>query len=325
MPPGLSFQDRIEINLVANGVAQPIPFSTDYFAFHPDFFPYPGRPRARRPRRRHGLLRPPPAPPDQPPRRLGRLRRLPGRELLPRRRPRHPLRPLRPRPRRRHRRPRAGRVPDLHRLLDPRAAARRPRPAPQRAPRQRLRRRRLRLRHRARRPHGDDDPLGALPPPRDQGHRHRAPDLDVLLRPRAPRRRRRLPRRGARQRRPPDRQRLRRAAVAAAPQPLGARDLRLLRRQPARLRPHPARPRLRPLRGRRGPLRAPPQRLDRARRALGQGRGHPGRDPFRRRVHRQHRRLLAPGRAARRRQRAPLRLPPDLGRGRRRRPAASPG
>ena len=88
---------------------EPIPFSTDYFAFHPDFFPYPGRPRARRPRRRHGLLRPPPPPPDQPPRRLGRVRRLPGRELLPRRRPRHPLRPLRPRPRHRHRRPGAAR------------------------------------------------------------------------------------------------------------------------------------------------------------------------------------------------------------------------
>ncbi|HRO12916.1 glucan biosynthesis protein [Amaricoccus sp.] len=41
LPPGLSFQDRIEINLVSDGVAQPIAFSTDYFAFHPDFFPFP--------------------------------------------------------------------------------------------------------------------------------------------------------------------------------------------------------------------------------------------------------------------------------------------
>jgi glucans biosynthesis protein len=41
MPPGLSFQDRIEINLVSNGVASPIPFTTDVFAFHPDYFPYP--------------------------------------------------------------------------------------------------------------------------------------------------------------------------------------------------------------------------------------------------------------------------------------------
>ncbi len=42
LPPGLAFQDRIEINLVSNGTVQPIAFSTDYFAFHPDFFPYPG-------------------------------------------------------------------------------------------------------------------------------------------------------------------------------------------------------------------------------------------------------------------------------------------
>lgn len=41
LPPGLSFQDRIEINLVANGVAQPIPFSTDFFAFDSNYFPYP--------------------------------------------------------------------------------------------------------------------------------------------------------------------------------------------------------------------------------------------------------------------------------------------
>jgi glucans biosynthesis protein len=41
LPPGLSFQDRIEVNLVADGVAQPVAFSTDYFAFHPDFFPFP--------------------------------------------------------------------------------------------------------------------------------------------------------------------------------------------------------------------------------------------------------------------------------------------
>jgi glucans biosynthesis protein len=41
MPPGFYFQDRIEINLVSNGAARPIPFSTDFFAFHPDYFPYP--------------------------------------------------------------------------------------------------------------------------------------------------------------------------------------------------------------------------------------------------------------------------------------------
>lgn len=41
MPPGFYFQDRIEVNLVRDGVAEPIPFSTDYFDFHPDYFPYP--------------------------------------------------------------------------------------------------------------------------------------------------------------------------------------------------------------------------------------------------------------------------------------------
>jgi glucans biosynthesis protein len=41
MPPGFYFQDRIEVNLVSNGTAEPIPFSTDFFAFHPDYFPYP--------------------------------------------------------------------------------------------------------------------------------------------------------------------------------------------------------------------------------------------------------------------------------------------
>ena len=169
MPPGFYYQDRIEVNLVANGVAEPIPFSTDFFAFHPDYFPYPdGRAPAGLAadmgfsgiRFRHPINRPG---------RLGRGRGVPGRELLPRRRPRHPLRPLRARPRHRHRRPGRRGVPDLHRLLGPRAAARRPRPAPQRAPRQRLGRRRLRLHHRARRRDGDAGPLGALPPPRDHG------------------------------------------------------------------------------------------------------------------------------------------------------------
>lgn len=40
LPPGLSFQDRIEINLVENGVAEPIGFSTDFFVFDPETFPY---------------------------------------------------------------------------------------------------------------------------------------------------------------------------------------------------------------------------------------------------------------------------------------------
>ena len=41
MPPGFYFQDKIEVNLVSGGVAEPIPFSTDFFSFHPDYFPYP--------------------------------------------------------------------------------------------------------------------------------------------------------------------------------------------------------------------------------------------------------------------------------------------
>jgi glucans biosynthesis protein len=41
LPPGFSFQDKIEINLVRGGAVEPIAFSTDYFAFHPDYFPYP--------------------------------------------------------------------------------------------------------------------------------------------------------------------------------------------------------------------------------------------------------------------------------------------
>jgi glucans biosynthesis protein len=40
MPPGFYFQDKVEINLVSEGRAEPIAFSTDYFHFHPDYFPY---------------------------------------------------------------------------------------------------------------------------------------------------------------------------------------------------------------------------------------------------------------------------------------------
>ncbi len=40
LPPGFSFQDKIEINVVRDGVATPVPFSTDYFAFAEDHFPY---------------------------------------------------------------------------------------------------------------------------------------------------------------------------------------------------------------------------------------------------------------------------------------------
>jgi glucans biosynthesis protein len=41
MPPGFSFQDRIEINLVRGGVVEPVGFSTDYFAFDPEISGYP--------------------------------------------------------------------------------------------------------------------------------------------------------------------------------------------------------------------------------------------------------------------------------------------
>lgn len=41
MPPGFSFQDKITISVVRDGQPEKIPFSTDYFAFHPDYFPYP--------------------------------------------------------------------------------------------------------------------------------------------------------------------------------------------------------------------------------------------------------------------------------------------
>lgn len=41
LPPGFSFQDRIEINVVRGGKATPLDFSTDYFEFDPSFFPFP--------------------------------------------------------------------------------------------------------------------------------------------------------------------------------------------------------------------------------------------------------------------------------------------
>ena len=40
LPPGFSYQDKVEVNVVSGGVAEPVPFSTDYFHFHPDHFPY---------------------------------------------------------------------------------------------------------------------------------------------------------------------------------------------------------------------------------------------------------------------------------------------
>ena len=96
--------------------------------------------------------------------------------------------------------------------------------------------------------------------------------------------------------------------------PAERRDLGLRRREPARLRPDPARARLRAL------LRTP-RRTTSCAPAPGSSPTTTGAQgavmlvelPSGRRVHRQHRRLLAPGGAARRRLRATLRLPADLG------------
>jgi glucans biosynthesis protein len=40
LPPG-QFQDRVEIALVEGGLATPVAFSTRFFDFHPNYFPYP--------------------------------------------------------------------------------------------------------------------------------------------------------------------------------------------------------------------------------------------------------------------------------------------
>mgnify|MGYP000903453289 CR=1 FL=1 len=41
LPPGGVFTDRVEIAVVQGGIARPIGFSTDYFDFAPQYFPYP--------------------------------------------------------------------------------------------------------------------------------------------------------------------------------------------------------------------------------------------------------------------------------------------
>ncbi|MBA3324451.1 MAG: glucan biosynthesis protein [Rhodobacteraceae bacterium] len=41
MSPGFYYTDRVEVNIVAAGMARPLEFSTDFFDFHPDYFPYP--------------------------------------------------------------------------------------------------------------------------------------------------------------------------------------------------------------------------------------------------------------------------------------------
>ena len=132
MPPGFSFQDKIEINLVSGGAGAAGRLLHRLFRLPPRLLPLPRRPGARRASAATWASAASASATRQPPRRLGRGRGLPGRELLPRRRARHLLRPLGPRPRHRHRRPGPGGVPDLQRLLGARAAARRPRAAPDR-------------------------------------------------------------------------------------------------------------------------------------------------------------------------------------------------
>lgn len=41
MPPGFYFQDKVDLNVVSAGLSRPLVFSTDFFNFHPDYFPYP--------------------------------------------------------------------------------------------------------------------------------------------------------------------------------------------------------------------------------------------------------------------------------------------
>lgn len=40
MPPGFYFDEALEIHLVRDGMARRLAFSTDYFHFHPSYFPY---------------------------------------------------------------------------------------------------------------------------------------------------------------------------------------------------------------------------------------------------------------------------------------------
>src|SRR5690606_23710801 len=111
---------------------------------------------------------------------------------------------------------------------------------------------------------------------------------------------------------PGDAQRARRAGLAPAAEPVDAAAQRLPGPRPARLRPDAAQARLRRFPGRRGALRAAPEPVGGTGRRLGRGRGAPGRDPDRRRIPRQHRRLLAAEGADRPRPRAPLALSPAL-------------
>jgi glucans biosynthesis protein len=41
MPPGFYYEDRVVVNVVNDGTATPLDFSTDFFHFHPRYFPFP--------------------------------------------------------------------------------------------------------------------------------------------------------------------------------------------------------------------------------------------------------------------------------------------
>ena len=41
MPPGFYYTDKIEVNVVEGGMTRPLAFSTDFFDFQPEYFPYP--------------------------------------------------------------------------------------------------------------------------------------------------------------------------------------------------------------------------------------------------------------------------------------------
>ncbi len=41
MPPGFTYADRIEVNIVSEGMTRPLAFSTEFFDFQTGYFPYP--------------------------------------------------------------------------------------------------------------------------------------------------------------------------------------------------------------------------------------------------------------------------------------------
>ena len=125
MPPGFTFQDKIEINLVSGGVAKPVEFSTDFFDFQPEFFPYPdGRAPPASPRISASAASASATRSTAPASSTNsRCSRAPA-TSAPWRTALH-LRPLRPRPRHRHRRARTPRNSRSSPPSGSRAAARR--------------------------------------------------------------------------------------------------------------------------------------------------------------------------------------------------------